>query len=78
MAEDSSNNSQKFRRESGVRIFARELAAVELTAGTEETKKTDKFTPTMHSPCHSMTSGSSSSLSGRRRGEICSSRTGSI
>lgn len=47
MAEESSNNNQQqFKREPAVRIFAQELASVELTAGKEETEKADRFTPT--------------------------------
>lgn len=48
MAEDKNNGSsqQQFKREPAVRIFAQELASVELTAGKEETEKADRFTPT--------------------------------
>ncbi len=47
MVEDSSNNNnQQFKREPAVRIFAQELASVELTAGKEDGEKADRFTPT--------------------------------
>jgi len=48
MAEDknNSNSQQQFKREPAVRIFAQELAAVELTAGKEDGEKADRFTPT--------------------------------
>jgi hypothetical protein len=48
MAEDKNNSSsqQQFKREPAVRIFAQELAAVELTAGKEDGEKADRFTPT--------------------------------